>query len=219
MGAVGGTLNDYIRRNLPPIVWELLFIIFCFLIPSSHLIYANFVFYLELFIYFYAIKTFTFKDWKMSLAGGSRFWKPVLLTVVAYFAAFALTVFLENLFPDAATGMIVLRADSWLKLLIFALSTIILPPVCEEAFYRASLISAKGGKLVLIATTLLSMVLYAAEHATAPFGILLAMIWAIPMSVAYIKTKNIYIVMTAHLIGNLFGNGFDVVQGFISLLK
>jgi membrane protease YdiL (CAAX protease family) len=45
------------------------------------------------------------------------------------------------------------------------------------------------------------------------------MIWAVPLSIAYIKTKNIYVVMTAHFIGNLLGNGVDVIFTAIQLIK
>lgn len=34
-----------------------------------------------------------------------------------------------------------------------------------------------------------------------------------------IKTKNIYVPMTAHLIGNLLGNGIDVVMMITALTK
>ena len=64
----------------------------------------------------------------------------------------------------------------------------------------------------------ISMFLYAIEHALSWWGILLTMIWAIPLSIAYIKTKNIYVVMTAHFIGSLLGNGFDVIFTAIQLI-
>ena len=68
--------------------------------------------------------------------------------------------------------------------LLVKIDTILLPPLAEESFYRGSLIVTDSGKAVLIGTTLLSMFLYALEHAVAPFGILTAMLLAVPMSVA-----------------------------------
>ena len=53
---------------------------------------------------------------------------------------------------------------------------------------------------------------------SAAAGILLTMIWAVPLSIAYIKTKNIYVVMTAHFIGSLLGNGFDIIFTAIQLI-
>ncbi|MCE3019726.1 hypothetical protein LW893_02050 [Parvimonas micra] len=40
------------------------------------------------------------------------------------------------------------------------------------------------------------------------WGIFLCMIWALPFSVSYIKIRNIYVPMTAHLICNIIINGF-----------
>ena len=115
------------------------------------------------------------------------------------------------------TGMIVLKRDSWLKLIIFAISTIVFPAITEETFYRKNMISFKS-KNILVITTILSMFLYALEHSLTIWGILLTMIWALPLSISYIKTKNIYVPMTAHFIGNLLGNGIDVVMIIISML-
>ena len=113
--------------------------------------------------------------------------------------------------------MIVLKRDSWLKLIIFAISTIVFPAITEETFYRKNMISFKS-KNVLAITTILSMFLYALEHSLTIWGILLTMIWALPLSISYIKTKNIYVPMTAHFIGNVLGNGIDVIISIIQLL-
>ena len=73
-------------------------------------------------------------------------------------------------------------------------------------------------KTVVVITTILSSFLYAMEHSLTIWGILLTMIWALPLSISYIKTKNIYVSMTAHFIGNVLGNGIDVVLTIISML-
>ena len=67
--------------------------------------------------------------------------------------------------------MIGLRRNSWITLIIFAMSTILLPPIVEETFYRKNLISFEN-KAVLIITTLLGMLMYALEHSLAVWGIL-----------------------------------------------
>ena len=87
----------------------------------------------------------------------------------------------------------------------------------EETFFRKNMISFKNKK-VLIITTMLSMFLYALEHSVSIWGIILTMLWALPLSISYIKTKNIYVPMTAHFIGNLLGNGIDVVITISSML-
>ena len=107
--------------------------------------------------------------------------------------------------------MINLKVDNWLKLILFAASTIILPPIAEEVFYRKNLTSFKNRK-ILILTTLFSMFAYGLEHTFTIWGIFLCMIWALPLSVSYIKTKNIYVTMTAHFICNFVVNGIAVVK-------
>ena len=112
-------------------------------------------------------------------------------------------------------GCQVLKAEknignSWFTLLIFIISTILLPAITEETFFRKNMILLDN-KRVMIVTTVFSMFLYALEHSLSWWGIMLTIIWAFPLSVAYIKTKNIHIVITAHFIGNLIGNGIDVI--------
>lgn len=131
------------------------------------------------------------------------------------FIAFFVTIVLEGQFSTLTTGYINLKRDTWLRLFVFAISTIILPPITEELFFRKSVIAFKS-KGILMFTALIGMFLYAVEHSLSIWGIFLTMIWALPLTVSYIKTKNIYVPMTAHLIGNLLGNGIDVVMTIIT---
>ena len=73
-------------------------------------------------------------------------------------------------------------------------------------------------KGTLVITTILGMFLYALEHSLTIWGIFLTMIWALPLSISYIKTKNIYVPMTVHFIGNLLENGITVIMSLISML-
>ena len=210
-------MKQYLKLNAMPVLVEIIFIISCFFISKEYFIYTNFVFYLLLIIYFGIKKEFSIKEWVNNIKSGKKYWKQVSITVVFFIIAFGLTVFLENKFSNLDTGMIALKRDSWLKLIIFAVSTIIFPAITEETFYRKNMISFKN-KIVLAITTLMSMFLYAIEHSLTIWGILLTMIWALPLSISYIKTKNIYVPMTAHFIGNVLGNGIDVVMTIISML-
>ena len=125
---------------------------------------------------------------------------------------------LESIFSDFNTGMIGLRRNSWISLIIFTISTVLLPPIVEETFFRKNMISFEN-KVVLIITTLLGMLMYALEHSLAVWGIILTMIWALPLSISYIKTKNVYVPMTAHFIGNLFGNGIDIIFTITAMIS
>ena len=202
--------NKYIKLNIFPIIVEVLFVLACLLFQGYY-IYINFLFYVVLAIYFRLRKDFSIQEWLNAIKGGNAFWKHVMLTILFFCLAFVFTNILENMFPYLSTGMINLKADNWLKLILFAASTIILPPIVEEVFYRKNLTSFKNGK-ILILTTLFSMFSYALEHTFTIWGIFLCMIWALPLSISYIKTKNMYVVMTAHFICNFVINGIAVVK-------
>lgn len=210
-------MEKYLRKNIIPIIIEGVFILSCFIFPREYFIYTNFIFYLLLLIYFCIKKDFSLKEWLSNRKAGKRFWKQVSVTALLFVSAFVITIILENLFPNYNTGTIALRRNSWLTLTIFAISTILLPAITEETFYRKNMISFQN-KRMLICTTLLSMFLYAVEHSLTIWGIFLTMIWALPLSISYIKTKNIYVPMTAHFIGNLLGNGIDVIMTIISMV-
>ncbi len=210
-------MGKYFKLNAIPIIIEIIFITSCFIVPKDYFIYTNFLFYLLLLIYFGIRRDFSIKEWLNNIKSGKKFWKQVIITILFFILAFGITIVLENIFSILDTGMIALKRDSWLKLIIFAISTIIFPAITEETFYRKNMISFKS-KTIVVLTTILSMFLYALEHSLTIWGILLTMIWAVPLSVSYIKTKNIYVPMTAHFIGNILGNGIDVIMTIISML-
>lgn len=210
-------MKKYIRINQVPLLIHLIFIISLFLIPRELALYSNFLFYSLLLLYFIVRKEFSIQEWFKNLKKGKEFWLPVLFTSLGFILAFGITIFLENSFPSFNAGMIGLKRDTWFRLIIFAISTIILPPITEELFYRKSLIDYRNNKWMII-TTSISILLYASEHSLSPWGILLTSIWAIPLSISYIKTKNVYVPMTAHFIGNLLGNGTDIIFTTLMLL-
>lgn len=208
--------NKYIKLNILPLIAESVFVLVCVLY-QEYCIYINFLFYLLLAIYFYSRKDFSISEWLASVKTGRIFWKQVMITISFLGLVFIFTNVLENMYPYLNTGMIKLRVDNWLKLILFIASTIILPPIVEEVFYRKNLILLKNRK-ILILTTLFSMFLYALEHTFSFWGIFLCMIWALPFSLSYIRTKNIYVPMTAHFIANAIINGIVAIQTFTFLL-
>ena len=207
----------YVKANLIPLIIEILFIVSYYIFPKDDFIYVNAFFYVLLFVYFLISKDLNLKEWFLSFRSGKKYWIQVLLTFLGFMLAFILTTILEGIFPGLDTGTINLRRDTWLTLGVFAISTILFPAITEETFYRKNLILFDSKKTVII-TTILSMFLYACEHSLAPWGIFLTMIWALPLSLSYIKTRNIYVVMTAHFLGNLLGNGVDVILTLIHWL-
>lgn len=207
----------YVKANLIPLIIEILFIISYYIFLQDDFIYVNAFFYVLLFVYFLISKDLNLKEWFLSFRSGKKYWIQVLLTFLGFMLAFIFTTILEGIFPGLETGTINLRRDTWLTLGVFAISTILFPAITEETFYRKNLILFDSKKTVII-TTILSMFLYACEHSLAPWGIFLTMIWALPLSLSYIKTRNIYVVMTAHFLGNLLGNGVDVILTLIHWL-
>lgn len=74
-------------------------------------------------------------------------------------------------------------------------------------------------KIVLIVTSLMGMLMYALEHSLEVWGIFLTMILGLPLSISHIKTKNVYVPMTAHFIDNLVGNGIDIIFAIIAMIS
>lgn len=200
----------YLRKNLIPVLIEAVFILSFFFVPEEYAVYTNFLFYSLVAVYFLSQKSISIKEWKKQLSSGNSFWTSVMWTGIVFMIAFGLTGFLESAFSHVDTGMINLQRTNWLELVIFGISTAFLAPVTEELFFRQSMICFRDRRW-LVMTIILSTFLYAVEHALKPFGIVISAIWAIPLVGAYVKTKNIYVPMTAHLIANVIGNGMTVV--------
>lgn len=211
-------MKNYLRLNLLPVCIESLFLLSCFFVPKEYYIYTNFLFYLALLAVFLVRKDLSLRKWKQSLKAGNPFWMQVVYASAGFICAFLVTTVLEASFPGLDTGTIGLKVDSLPELAIFAASTILLPPVTEEIFFRKNMIFFES-RSTLVVTTLLGILLYSAEHSLTLWGIFLSGLWALPMCISYIKTRNIYVPMTAHFIGNLLGNGVGVVMMFLKLIS
>ncbi|NFM80162.1 CPBP family intramembrane metalloprotease [Clostridium botulinum] len=161
---------------------------------------------------------FSIKELKANVAKGKKFWVPVALTILGLILAYVVSYLPKMLFPNLNDGMIGLKRDNWIKLILFAISTIIFPSLAEELFYRKALINFQS-KTILFVSTIIGLFLFALEHSLSWYGILMAMIWGIPFSISYIKTKNIYIPMMAHFIVDLLGNGSSVIITAIYFLN
>jgi membrane protease YdiL (CAAX protease family) len=210
--------RNQLKRLIIPIFLEIILLVVGSFISKEYRVYCDMLFYLAIGVYFLALGSINmstlFQHWKR----GKAFWLPVLLTILGFASAFAFTTILSALFPHIDTGMDALRVTNLPSLIAFALTTIFLPPIAEEAFYRKGIINFSG-RTALIFSTTAGILLFAAEHSLKPFGILTAAIWAIPLSIAYIKTKNVYISMTAHFLCNFVANGVGVISMTIALLK
>ncbi len=210
-------MKKYITSNMLLFVVQILFIISAVFLEDKYILWTNFLFYSTILAILVYLKEVSFSNWKKSLAKGKKFWISVLLTIVALTAAFTLTSTLEQLFPQFDSTMINLKRSNLLEVIVFGISTMILAPITEEAFFRKRLIDFRNNKW-LICTTILSVFLYGVEHSLTLWGIFLASVWGLTFSISYIKTKDVYVPMTAHLILNLIGNGFTVFYAITKLM-
>jgi membrane protease YdiL (CAAX protease family) len=208
----------YWFKLLPVITWHIIYLILCNMFDRYTRVYCDLLFYFGIACYFYLIRDWRFSIWYRELKKGKVFWLPVFLTILGMVLMFSVGIGIKHLFPDTNDGMAVLGVNSWSTLIAFAFVTIILPPIAEEVFYRKAIITLDS-KLILLISTFVSISLYASIHSLMPLGFLQAFLWGIPFSICYIKTKNTYICMTAHLSCNFVINGITVILTAINLLK
>jgi membrane protease YdiL (CAAX protease family) len=221
--SLGKTVNSvktkrYWIKLLPAIIWYILFLVFSNSFDKYMIVYWNLAFYLGIAVYFFVWHEWRFLEWIRALKNGKTFWFPVLLTALGMAVMFGIGIGITMLFPNTYDGLGVYGINNWGNLVAFAAVTIILPPLAEEAFFRKA-ITAFDSRAVFSISVLLSIFLYAGEHSLLPLGFLQACLWAIPLSIAYVKTKNIYVNMTAHFLCNFVMNGITVVVSAVSLFK
>lgn len=207
-------MKSYLKGNLIPIILTVVLVELFLVLPSEKHIYVNFAYYLALFIFLVCKKGLDVREWRAKIRSGKEFWIKVVITDICLLFAFVLTGILEDLFPNFETGMVMLKCNNLLDIVIFALTTIFLAPISEELFFRKSMLLFDS-KISVFVTAFLSMILFASEHAVMPFGILLAFIWSVPFTLSYILTKDIFVTITAHLISNFIVNGLDVLAMLI----
>ncbi|MCL2019889.1 MAG: CPBP family intramembrane metalloprotease [Oscillospiraceae bacterium] len=210
--------KKYWFKILPVIAWHILYLIFCNSFDKFTRVYFDLVFYFVIACYFFFLRDWRFSEWGNALKKGKSFWLPVLYTVFGMVAAFGAGFGIMLLFPGANDGMSVFGINSMGTLIAFAFATIVLPPIAEEAFYRKA-VTAFDTKTILVISTIVSIFLYASEHSLMPLGFLQACLWAIPFNIAYIKTRNIYVCMTAHFLCNFAFNGMTVINSAIGLSR
>ena len=196
--------QSYWKRNLFPVLIEIGLVIFCMLMPVKHFIYVKFAFFFLLYISFVITKSFSWEALITNFCDGLDFWKDVLITAMLYGAAIAITDSLASLLPNVNPVFIPNDIGSGLELFLYSVTMLYLAPISEEIFFREGLI-CNHSKPLIVLSSLLSMALFSIKYAFAPWGIFLVMIWALPLTWAYIKTGNVYICITAHFLVNFIG--------------
>ncbi len=210
--------NKQFKYLIIPIGWYILFRSLFPHINMNYTIYFSFIYFTGLAVYFLLIGSISLKslfdEWKK----GRSFWLPVVFNIVGEIIAFGIEMGLSPLLPNVDNGIKVYNITGWTSLIAFALTTIFLGPIAEEAFFRKGIINFSSRRM-LILSSIISVLLFAVEHSYKPLGIFTAALWGIPFTITYIKTKNVYIPMTAHLICNFVANGIPTIIMAAKMLK
>lgn len=200
------------KRLYIPFAWELLFVISTIIMPKQAF-HLFFVFYTGLLLYYYYIhKQFSFRKFARNLTRVKRFWIPVAIT----FAGMLVANLIKNklIIPNFTmvrdgTVSIITRNDIF-PTMMYALMMIIMKPVAEELFFRKAIISFGSKKRVFV-LTIVSLLLCAVTRAHGLLGIAEWIIMAIPVTIAYVATRNIYISVMAHVAFEFYDNIYSIV--------
>ena len=200
------------KRLIIPLVWEWALVIATILLPM-HAFSLFFVFYLGLLLYFYFIhKQFSFRKLHSNFSKIKTFWIPVAITFAGLFAAEKLRLFMQTecSFVGSENVVNIYVENNLFPTLVYALMMIVMKPVAEELFFRKALISFDNKKKTAL-LTILSLVLCAVARGHGPLGLAEWMLVALPVTIAYLVTKNIYVSVMAHVLFELYNNYYDIV--------
>ncbi len=200
------------KRIYIPLIWELAFIIATILMPKQafHLFFG---FYLGLLTYFYFIyKQFSFRKLYKNFGRFLTFWLPVVATFIGLVLANKFRLFLSSQFSIAIdeNAVSIIVHNDIVPTFFYALMMIVMKPVAEELFFRKALIKFDNKRQTII-FTVLSLIMCALTRAHGPLGIFEWMIMALPVTIAYILSKNIYISVMAHVLFEFYDNIYEVV--------
>ncbi len=209
-----------LKRLYIPFAWELLFIIATILLPKQAF-HLYFVFYTGLLIYcYYFYKQFSFRKLGKNMTRVVRFWIPVAIT----FAGLLITNHIKNNviqanYPLVKDGTIsIITHNDIIPTVFYAIMMIIMKPVAEELFFRKAIIKF-GSKKRVLALTLVSLLLCAITRAHGLLGIAEWVLMALPVTIAYVVTRNIYISVMAHVAFEFYDNIYSVVYAIGRILN
>ena len=200
------------NRLYIPFIWELLFVFATIFFPKQSL-YLFFVFYLGLVYYYYFFyKQFSFRKLYKNLKRVVTFWIPVALTFFGlYLANYIRTQVISNIFSGVRDGTVqIIYRNELFPTLMYAVMMIVLKPVAEELFFRKAIIKF-GSKKKVLAFSVLSLLLCAFSRAHGFLGIAEWMLMALPVTIAYVATRNIYISLMAHVLFEFYDNIYSVI--------
>ncbi len=204
------------KRLYIPFILELVLII-ATIIWEKQSFGLFFAYYTGLLIYFYFVyKQFSFRKLRSNFSNLKTFWIPVILTVAGMLLASKFETFIRMTFYSECMDSIVSIPiqNELIPILFDALVCIIMKPVAEELFYRKAIIRFDSKKKVVL-LTIASLILCAVTRAHGLIGIATFVVMALPVTIAYIVTRNIYVSIMAHVIFEFISNvyGYAYVVG------
>ncbi|MBO4456874.1 MAG: CPBP family intramembrane metalloprotease [Butyrivibrio sp.] len=133
------------------------------------------------------------------------------MTFAGLFAASKLKDYISQLYPNSYKENVwIIVPNNLIPTIIYACMMIIMKPVAEELFYRKAIIRF-GDKKKMILLTVASLLICALSRAHGPVAIMQWILMSLPVTIAYIATKNIYIPIMAHVIFEFWDNTYEIV--------
>ena len=200
------------KRLYIPFIWELVLIIST-IIWEKQSFYFFFVFYVGLVAYFYFInKQFSFRELRSNFNDVKAFWIPVTVTVAAMLLAYRLQeLIIDSLYTEYYDSIVHIPIRNELAPLLFnCLMCMIIKPFAEGLFYRQAIILFDSKKKTVL-LTIVSLMLCAVTMAHGPVGISTFVIMALPVTIVYLITKNIYVSVMAHFLFEFYNTGYETV--------
>ena len=191
-------MKSQIKNLAFPLVWEMLFVIFCIIRPFKTL-YIFFVFYLVLTVYF--AKDFSFKDYFANFKDVKKFWIPVVITMVGAILAFLAN---KNLILPSFSDVLndgtfdFTWENSYMGEFLRAATILFMRPIAEELFFRKAVMNFDSAASAIL-TFSLGLVLCGLSHAYLPLGMVEYIVMALPLAAAFFCTRNIYVPITVNV--------------------
>ena len=184
------------KRLYIPFIWELILIIST-IIWEKQSFYFFFVFYVGLIVYFYFInKQFSFRELSSNFSE------------VKYFFQEKIVVGMYSEYYDSIVHIPIRNelAPLLLKCLLF----MVIKPVAEGLFYRKAIILFDNKKKMVL-LTIASLLLCSITLAHGLVGITTFILMALPVTIVYLVTKNVYVSIMAQFLFEVYNTGYETV--------
>lgn len=146
-------------------------------------------------------KGFSLNKYGRSFISGWQFWAWTAVSVALLIGADQLKKYmLWTLFAGQNSGIIqIWQKENYLGVVVYALTLIIILPIAENLFLCKGLLASKN-KIALFVLAIGGLFVRGLFYAHGFYGILSYAVAAIPIVLVYLKTRNMYITLTAQII-------------------